>query len=269
MRIWSLLAAGVCAVSGCETGWPGTPRVSVPPNTGEGFVRIRPKTPRGLSLQALLTANRFQVHHVNMRLFRQSDSGTWLNEPVAVRLGLPPENLNAPVGLGTLKFGVVYRLELEAYSAASENSTTLISDPVGSRVTFQMPSPALNGTVLSVERRIVFSAPLVLINKPYEGTANYSLSINHPQVNQVRLELVTAQGVVASRQYSRPQAPTVGTLGNLKLGTTYTLRAIGQRGAGNNAEPLSSTSVTFTTPTLTASGTVETGPFGPFTLNLN
>ncbi|MEB3198165.1 MAG: hypothetical protein VKP62_13275 [Candidatus Sericytochromatia bacterium] len=268
MQGWAYLAAGAIILSGCGLAEEGARKAALPAGAGPATARVQVRPPTGWRLQALLTANQVRLHHVNLRLFRRAPDGSWPATPETTRLGLTAAALGQIISLGQLKFGASYRLQLEAYAAGTESLSTLLSDAAGSQVSFTMPTPSLVGGVLRVARETVFQAPLVLLNTLYDGQASYQLTLGNAQVTHVRLDLATPAGVVATRLYSRGSLPSSGSLHNLKLATPYTLQATGLKG-GANGESLVTASATLTTPGVSASGTVETGPFGPLTLTLN
>jgi hypothetical protein len=264
---WALLIL-VCLVWGC--GGPAWAPGYRPPQplTREVWVKVwPPSAPRALA--DVLTANRYRVHHVNLRLYRSATGDTWENTPVAVRTGISESHLQQPITLGALKYGFTYRLALEAYSDAEETFASLISNSEASQVTFSLPFPRLTGDVLSAERAMVFSAVLVLLDTLYDGRALFSVVLNQPQVTHVRVALVSPAGVVSSQLYTRGNLPAAGVLYQLKMATSYTLQATGLRGSGNSVVTLSTASASFSTPALLPDGTIETGPFGPFVLRLD
>jgi hypothetical protein len=273
MRAWTGSLALVLALVGCESrvlgAFPAPGTAPLP--EGVATLALRPASPATWALQALITENRRRIHHVNMRLFRRAADGAWPATPEAARLDLPASAVGQPLKLGFLKFGSTYRLLVEAYADAQENLTTLLSDGAASRLEFTTPGPQLVGGALSVVTTVPISVPLVLLNTAYSGQAGYTLTVFNGQVTHVKLDLTTPAGLVASATYPRGSLPSSGTIANLKLGNTYTLAATGMRGTGLQGldQVVASATVTFTTPGVSASGTVDTGPFGPWGLVLN
>ncbi|MEB3224117.1 MAG: hypothetical protein VKS61_18745 [Candidatus Sericytochromatia bacterium] len=257
------------AAAGCGAPGPGT--LVVPGARAPRGLHLvaRVERPDARGLLALLTENRRRLHHVNLSLFRQASDGTWPAVPEATRVGVPAASLGNPIALGALRFGTTYKLTLAAYADASESLATLVSDAALSQLTFTTPAPRLVGSALTVERELALTVPLVLLNTPYAGRATYSLAVLNPQVTHVRLELTTPSGSVASRLYPRGSTPATGLLDNLKLGSTYTLRATGLKGSATTGDVLASAAATVTMPLVAPDGTVETGPFGPLSLTLN
>ena len=249
--IWMGLV-GVALLAGCQGPTQAAPAPLAAGRTAAAQAHL---ALGGYALAA--TISRYtsaDVHHVTLTLLKAT-GGSYA--ATGATTSVLAASLGGAIALGQLKLDTAYRVRVDAYSAATESSATLISDPAASVTDFTTPATTTTAGVTSVDDATLDlgALKLVLVDKTYVANAAWTLSLSNTlktKVSTVKVTLYAGTTALTQKTYAVAEvnASQVFPLTNLKMATTYKLQADGYDANGVLKSKVANSTVSFTTPTL-------------------